>query len=43
MTIDIELIEQAFDNNLDGADIAAVEENVNEVFTSLNSWRRMDC
>ena len=37
MTIDIELIEQAFDNNLDGADIAAVEENVNEVFTSLNS------
>ena len=37
MTINIELIEQAFDNNLDGADIAAVEENVNEVFTSLNS------
>ena len=37
MTINIELIEQAFDNNLDGADIAVVEENVNEVFTSLNS------
>ena len=37
MTIDIELIEQAFDNNLDGADIKVVEENVNEVFTSLNS------
>ena len=37
MTINIELIEQAFDNNLDGVDIAAVEENVNEVFTSLNS------
>ena len=37
MTIDIELIEQAFDNYLDCADIAAVEENVNEVFTSLNS------
>ena len=28
MTINIELIEQAFDNNLDGVDIATVEENV---------------
>ena len=37
MTINIELIEQAFDNNLDGVDVAAVEENVNEVFNSLNS------
>ena len=37
MTIDIELIEQAFDNNLDGVDVAAVKENVNEVFNSLNS------
>jgi len=37
MTINIELIEEAFDNNLDGVDVAAVEENVNEVFTSLNS------
>ena len=37
MTINIELIEQAFDNNLDGVDITAVEENVSEVFTSLNS------
>ena len=37
MTINIELIEQAFDNNLDGVDVAAVKENVNEVFNSLNS------
>ena len=37
MTINVELIEQAFDNNLDGADITAVEENVNEVFNSLDS------
>ena len=37
MTINIELIEQAFDNNLDGVDVVAVEENVNEVFNSLNS------
>ena len=37
MTINIELIEQAFDNNLDGVDVAAVEENVSEVFNSLNS------
>ena len=37
MTINIELIEQAFDNNLDGVDIATVEENVSKVFTSLNS------
>ena len=37
MTINIELIEQAFDNNLDGVDVAAVDENVSEVFNSLNS------
>ena len=35
MTINIELIEQAFDNNLDGVDVAAVEENVNEVFNFI--------
>ena len=28
MTIDIELIEQAFDNNLENVDIKAVEENL---------------
>ena len=37
MTIDIELIEQAFDNNLENVDIKAVEENLSEVFNSLNS------
>ncbi len=37
MSINIELIEQAFDNNLDNVDIEAVEKNVNEVFNSLNS------
>tara|TARA_Y100000996_G_scaffold410802_1_gene393783 strand:- start:348 stop:1160 length:813 start_codon:yes stop_codon:yes gene_type:complete len=37
MSIDIELIEQAFDNNLDNVDIETVRENVKEVFDSLNS------
>ena len=30
MTINIELIEQAFENNLDNVDIMAVKENVSE-------------